>query len=106
MNDRAEEVRLQEETLQHMQSLMREAVRDGVRDLVTQETIEQFWAGGLSMLQKQATEHAGRFVLGGLWGIARKASLFLVLGGAVYALGGWSALAALFKAVFSQGGTP
>lgn len=106
MPERAEEVRLQEETLQHMQSLMREAVRDGVRDLVTQETIEQFWAGGLSMLQKQATEHAGRFVLGGLWGIARKASLFLVLGGAVYALGGWSALAALFKAVFSQGGTP
>lgn len=104
MAERAEEVRLKEETLQHMRGLMREAVRDGVRDLVTEETIEAFWAGGLGMLQKQATEHAGRFVLGGLWGLARKASLFLALGGLVYALGGWSALAALFKAMFSSGG--
>lgn len=104
MTERAEEVRLKEETLQHMQGLMREAVRDGVRDLVTQETIEQFWAGGVNMLQKQATEHAGRFVLGGLWGMARKASLFLALGGLVYAIGGWTALAKLFNAVFSHGG--
>ena len=36
--------------------------------------------------------------------LARKASLFLMLGGIVYALGGWSALAALAKAIFSSGG--
>lgn len=106
MTDRADEVRLKEETLVHMQSLMREAVRQGVQDLVTEKTIEQFWAGGLSMLQKQATQHAGRFVLGGLWGLARKASLFVLLGGAVYAFGGWTALATLFKALFSSGGHP
>lgn len=106
MADQVEEVRLREETLSHLKEVMRDAVREGVRDLVTEETIEQFWAGGLGMLQKQATEHAGRFVLGGLWGLARKASLFLALGGIVYALGGWSALAALFKAMFSQGGAP
>lgn len=104
--DRIEEVRLREETLKHMQVLMRDAVREGVRDLVTEQNIEQFWAGGLHMLQKQATQHAGRFVLGGLWGLARKASLFLLLGGMVYALGGWTALAALFKAMFSGGGAP
>lgn len=105
MPDRIEEVRLREDTLQHMQVLMRDAVREGVRDLVTEQTIEKFWAGGLNMLQKQAAQHAGRFVLGGLWGLARKASLFILLGGAVYAFGGWAALAALFKAVFSSGGT-
>lgn len=104
MTDRVDEVRLKEETLQHMQSLMREAVRQGVQDLVTERTIEQFWAGGLNMLQKQATQHAGRFVLGGLWGLARKASLFILLGGMVYAVGGWTALAALFKTVFYGGG--
>jgi hypothetical protein len=106
MTHPVEEVRLREETLDHLKEVMRDAVREGVRDLVTEETIEQFWAGGLGMLQKQATEHAGRFVLGGLWGLARKASLFMALGGIVYALGGWSALAALFKAMFSQGGAP
>lgn len=104
MTDRADEVRLSEETLQHMQTLMREAVKHGAKDLVTEQTIEQFWAGGLNMLQKQATQHAGRFVLGGLWGLTRKAGVFLVLGGVVYAIGGWTALAALFKAVFSSGG--
>jgi len=106
MTDRVDEVRLKEETLQHMQALMRDAVRQGMQDLVTEKTIEQFWAGGLTMLQKQATQHAGRFVLSGLWGLLSKASLFLMLGGVVYALGGWTALAALFKAVFYGGGHP
>lgn len=105
MTEKVDEVRLREETLKHLQDVMREAVREGMRDLVTEDAIERFWSGGLSMLQKQATQHAGRFVLGGLWGLFRKASVFIVLGGVVYALGGWNALAALFKAVFSSGST-
>jgi hypothetical protein len=103
--EKVEEVRLREETLDHLKAVMRDAVREGVRDLVTEETIAAFWSGGLTMLQQQAAQHAGRFVLGGLWGLFRKASLFLLLGGAVYALGGWTALAALAKALFSQGGS-
>lgn len=100
------EVRLREETLQHMRDLMREAVREGLRDTVNDEAIERFWAGGLTMLQRQATQHAGRFVLGGLIGILRKAGMFLALGGVVYAVGGWSALAALMKTLFSGSATP
>lgn len=100
------EVRLREETLQHMRDLMREAVREGFRDTVNDEAIERFWAGGLLMLQRQATQHAGRFVLGGLMGIMRKAGMFLVLGGVVYAVGGWSALAGLGKALFHGNGAP
>lgn len=95
------EVRLRDETLQHMRDMMREAVRDGLKESINDEAIERFWAGGMTMLQRQATQHAGRFVLGGLMGVVRKAGMFLVLGGVVYAVGGWSALAALAKAVFS-----
>jgi hypothetical protein len=100
------EVRLRDETLQHMRDMMREAVRDGLKESINDEAIERFWAGGLALLQRQATQHAGRFVLGGLMGIVRKAGVFLVLGGVVYAVGGWSALAALFKTIFNGGATP
>jgi hypothetical protein len=102
---KVEEVRLREETLAHLQGVMREAVREGLIDAINDVAIERFWAGGLAMLQRQAAQHAGRFVLGGLMGIARKASLFLILGGVVYALGGWTALAALAKTVFQSGGS-
>jgi hypothetical protein len=102
----AEEVKLREETLTHMKELMRDAVRDGLRESINEDVIEAFWAGGVKMLQRQATEHAGRFVLGGIMGIVRRISLFLVLGGIVYALGGWTALASLGKMLFNNGGTP
>lgn len=87
-----------------MKELMRDAVREGVRELVTEDNMHRFWGAGVTMLQAQATQHAGRFVLGGLLGLARKAALFLLLGGLVYAFGGWSALAALVKALFTSGG--
>jgi hypothetical protein len=102
---KVEEVRLREETLEHLQGVMREAVREGLREAVNDEAIERFWLGGVKLVQKQAAQHAGQFVLGGLWGIARKAGVFLILGGVVYAVGGWTALAALVKTMFSTGGT-
>lgn len=104
-NDRrATEVRLTDETIQYLEDRIASAVGTGIKSAMTEDTAAAFWAAGLSVLQRQATNHAGRFVLGGLWGLARKASLFLMLGGIVYALGGWSALAALAKAIFSSGG--
>lgn len=105
MSDRADEVRLRDETLEHMKDLMRDAVREGVRDLVTEENMHRFWGAGVTMLQAQATQHAGRFVLGGLLGLVRKAAFFLVLGSMVYAFGGWGALAAMVKALFTSGGS-
>lgn len=101
---RATEVRLTDETIQYLEDRIASAVGTGIKSAMTEDTAAAFWAAGLSVLQRQATNHAGRFVLGGLWGLARKASLFLMLGGIVYALGGWSALAALAKAIFSSGG--
>lgn len=104
-NDRrATEVRLTDETIQYLEDRIASAVGTGIKSAMTEDTAAAFWAAGLSVLQRQATNHAGRFVLGGLWGLVRKASLFLMLGGIVYALGGWAALAALIKALFSSGG--
>ena len=98
------EVRLTDETIAYMEERIAAAVGSGIKSAMTEDTAAAFWAAGLSVLQKQATQHAGRFVLGGLVGVVRKLGLFLTLGGIVYAMGGWSALAALFKILFQSGG--
>lgn len=100
-----EEVRLTDTTLAHLEWLMASAVKQGIRESMTEETAEMFWSAGLSLLQKQATQKAGRFVIGGLGGLVKKTMLFVLLGGLVYAVGGWSALAGLFKLLF-HGGPP
>ncbi len=98
------EVRLTDETISYLEQRIAAAVGTGLKSAMTEDTAAAFWAAGLSVLQKQATQHAGRFVLGGMLGVVRKLGLFLTLGGIVYALGGWSALAALFKVLFQGGG--
>lgn len=98
----AAEVRLTDETIAYLEQRIAVAVGTGIKSAMTEETATAFWQAGLTALQKQATQHAGRFVLGGLWGLARKASLFIMLGGIVYALGGWAALAALAKIIFGR----
>ena len=98
------EVRLTDETISYIEQRIASAVGTGLKSAMTEDTAAAFWAAGLSVLQKQATQHAGRFVLGGLLDVVRKLGLFLTLGGIVYALGGWSALAALFKVLFQGGG--
>ena len=97
----AAEVRLTDETIQYLREQMKTAVSEGIASAINEETAEAFWSAGLTVLQKQAQQHAGRFVIGGLWGLARKLGLFLMLGGIVYAVGGWSALAGLAKTIFS-----
>lgn len=99
-----EEVRLTEGTLLHFKHLVKDAVREGIAESMTDDNAERFWTAGVRVLQKNAAQHAGRVVLGGLKGIASRAFLFLLLGGVVYAVGGWSALAGLFKTLFYTGG--
>lgn len=96
------EVRLTDETIEYMETRIASAVQNGIKNAMTEETAAAFWAAGLHVLQKQASEHAGRFVIGGLWGLVRKTSLFFMLGGLVYALGGWAALASFFKVIFGR----
>lgn len=99
----AAEVRLKDETIAYLEEKMAKAVAEGIAAAINEQTAEAFWSAGLNVLQKQAQQHAGRFVIGGLWGLARKLGLFLMLGGIVYAVGGWSALAGLAKTIFSGG---
>lgn len=99
-----QEVRLTDETINYLNERIAEAVARGIKGAITEDTAKAFWSAGFTVLQDQAAEHAGRFVIGGLWGLARKVSMFLILGGVVYAIGGWAGLAALFKALFSSGG--
>ena len=96
------EVRLTDETIAYLEERIAAAVGNGIKTAITEDTAVAFWSAGLAALQKQATQHAGRFVLGGIWGLARKASLFFMLGGIVYAVGGWAALAALAKTIFGK----
>ena len=100
---RAAEVRLSEDTVRYLESRMTESVAKVMRDAMTEEAAAAFWMAGLNVLQKSASDHAGRFVIGGLWGLARKLATFMMLGGIVYAVGGWSALATIAKAIFLAG---
>jgi hypothetical protein len=96
-------VRLSEETITLMRQHMAQAVRDGIMDSLTEEAAEIFWRSGINMLQKNAAEQTGRWVAGGLWSVARKAGVFLLLGGLLYSVGGWAALSALAKTLFGPG---
>lgn len=97
------EVRLTQETIDYMTLLFQQAVSEGIRSAVTEEMAAKVMAAAITALQRQATERAGRAVMGGLLGLASKGTVFLLLGGLVYAVGGWSALAKLAKFLFSAG---
>lgn len=60
------EVRLTDKTIAYLEKRIASAVGSGLKSAMTEDTAAAFLAAGLSVLQKQATQHAGRFVLGGL----------------------------------------
>ena len=101
---RVAEVRLTDETIEYLEQKIAQAVRDGIAGAITEDTAAKFWGAGLAVVQKQAAAQTGKLVLSGLSGLLSKGFLFLLAGGLVYAVGGWSALAGLFKALFRSGG--
>lgn len=104
-NDKPAEVRLTNETIDYLKQITNEAVKNGIKDglkeAINEETASAFWAAGFNALQKQATNHAGRFVIGGITGIFSKLFTFLALGGLVYAIGGWAALAKMWHGLWA-----
>lgn len=82
---------------EEMRNEMRLAVTEGIAAAMTEEAAEAFWRTGLSVLQRQATQHTGQIVGGAVLALLKRGALFLLLGGIVYAIGGWSALAGLGK---------
>lgn len=86
------------EALTHM---VRGAVSSGIKDaLHDRAALDQFWNSAFAQLQSRATKETGRFVLGGLRGIASKVLMFLVLGMAVYSIGGWAAVHKIWHAIW------
>ena len=79
-----QEVRLRQETIDHLAEKMAEAVTAGIAEAITN-------------LESQATQRVGGFVLGGVAGLIKRAVIFLMLGSIVYAVGGWEGLAVMFK---------
>jgi hypothetical protein len=82
---------------------MRLAVAEGIRAAMTPQAAREFWSVGLDVLQEQAKNAAGGWVLSGVSGLLKKAGLFMLLGGLVYWIGGWSALAKLGAVLFGEG---
>ncbi len=101
---RVAEVRLTDETIEYLEQKIAQAVRDGIAGAITEDAAARFWGAGLTVLEKQATAQTGKLVLSGLSGLVSKGFLFLLIGGLVYAVGGWTALAGLLKALFHSGG--
>jgi hypothetical protein len=93
------EVRLHDETIEFLKTEIAEAVKAGIKGAINEDAARQFWGTGFKVLQEQATQHTGRFVLGGLWGLVRKGMLFLVAGYVVYLIGGWAAVAKFWATV-------
>lgn len=84
-------------------SIVREAVRDGIRDVLQDKAaLKAFWSSAYVQLQDTATQHTGRFVIGGLRAFIAKGLMFLILGSVIYSLGGWSALVKLWNAIWSS----
>ena len=91
---------------------MSQAIRNEVKqamtewtktEVFTRQNMEVFWASAFDVLQEKAQEHTGRFVFSSLSAVVRKVSIFVLIGAFVYAVGGWTALAALVKFLFGSG---
>lgn len=98
------DVTLTPETIALLEDRMSHAVAAGIQSAMTEDAARQFWAAGFRELEEVAQANTGRFVLGGLIGLVKKLSTFVVLGGMVYAIGGWTALGKLWHALFGTGG--
>lgn len=91
------EVQLASETIAVLRSEIKLAVAGAIEQALSEGNAERFWSIGLALLQKQAAQKTGVLVGGALMALVKKGAVFLLLGGLVYAVGGWTALAQLLK---------
>lgn len=101
MAERPEEVRLRDETIEYLELRIAEAVKQGMREVLTdKEVVGQFIGAAVENFQKKASERTGEFVLGGIKAAVHKAAWFVGLGLVVYSIGGWSAVAKLWHTLW------
>lgn len=72
------------------------AVSEGIQAVLTSE---EFWAKVFAVLQRQASERTGRFVLGGLTVVVKKALWIGAFALLAYSIGGWTLLKAVWAAL-------
>lgn len=82
---------------------MKTAVAEGISEALTDEAAERFWAKGLEVMQRQAQERAGRFVLSGLGAMLKRLLWVGVFVLAAYSVGGWTLLKTIWLAVAPKG---
>jgi hypothetical protein len=75
---------------------MRVAVSEGLEAVLTNEAV---WAKVFLVLQKQATERTGRFVLGGVTVVLKKVVWVGAFALIAYSIGGWTLLKTIWAAV-------
>lgn len=80
---------------------MRIAVAEGIEAVMTNE---KMWAKVFVVLQEQATERTGRFVLGGISAVFKKAMWVGTFALIAYSVGGWSLVKTVWAAM--SGGKP
>lgn len=96
-NEGKPEVRLAPETIEYLRDQMREAVSDGIRASMTKEVAQEFWGVGIEMLKQQAKVKTGGVVLEWLGSGVKKVIFIALVVGAIYMVGGLSALKAAWK---------
>lgn len=112
VTDNMMEVALAGETITLLRSEIRQAVSDGISHglseglpkALTDENAEKLFAAFFKAMQKQATVKTGRWVLGGLSGLASKAMWLLFAMVVLYNVGGWAAIKAAWAAMQSHNG--
>lgn len=77
-------------------AMIREGTASGMQDALGQPAT---WEAAALGFREAAKAQAGSMVLGALKAAVQKGLLFLALGGLVYWVGGWTALAAMWKAL-------
>lgn len=93
--------------IERLEQVMVTSTEKALRNVLQDRAcVQAFWAGGLEAAQDVAKAKTGGLVLGALGGLLRKAWLFLLLAGVVYAVGGWQALPKLWAVISADGGRP
>ena len=95
------EVRLAPETIDYLEQKMRGAVREGIREVMTEDAARAFFNTGLQVLREQAAAHTGRFVLSSLWTVTKWLAIAVIVAAVLWSVGGGTLVKAVGKAVLS-----
>ena len=77
-----------------MRELVADATADGIKRAVSDPAM---WAAASEGMRQHAASEAGGWLLSGMKAAASRLAWIAIIGLAVYMVGGWSALVALFK---------